>query len=136
MADRHLILRRGNSVALPKRMVQDIASVINRLLFHQEALANIRILKVRRNPNGAINAITHQNATPEISMQCRDMIIWAARTVDRGVLDVEVTTPWQRLKIHAVPLVWYMEKTIEGLSKIREEFEEENEGIPIPTQVQ
>jgi hypothetical protein len=39
------------------------------------------------------------------------------------------------LKIHAVPLVRYMGKGTEGLRKMREEFDAENEGIAIPTQV-
>jgi hypothetical protein len=38
---------------------------------------------------GTINAISHQNATAEMDMRCRRIIITAARTVDRGVVDVE-----------------------------------------------
>jgi len=59
----------------------------------------------------------------------------AARTVDRGVVDVEENNTWERLKIHAVPLVRYMGKGTDGLQKMREEFEAENEGIKVPTQV-
>jgi hypothetical protein len=41
----------------------------------------------------------------------------------------------ERLKIHAVPLVRCIEKGTEGLQKMREEFEAENAGIKVPTQV-
>jgi hypothetical protein len=116
-------------------MDQEIASAINRVLFHQQAPAHIRIMNARRNAKGAITAITHQNATAEMAMQYRDVFITAARTVDRGVVDVEGNETWERLKIHAVPLVRYMGKGAEGLQKMREEFEAENEGIAIPTQV-
>jgi len=37
--------------------------------------------------------------------------------------------------IHAVPLVRYMGKAMEGLQKMQEEFEAENKGGKIPTQV-
>ena len=92
-------------------------------------------MNARRNAKGAITAITHQNATAGMAMQYHDIIITAARTVDRGVVDVEENETWERLKIHAVPLVRYMGKGTEGLQKMREEFEAENEGIAIPTQV-
>jgi len=71
-------------------MVQEIASVINRALFHQQAPAHIRIMNARRNAKGAITGITHQNATAEMALQYRDIIITAARTVDTGVVDIVV----------------------------------------------
>jgi len=135
MADRRLILRRDETVPLPNKMDQEIGSGINRALFHQQAPAHIRIMNARRNVKGPITAITHQNATAEMAMQYRDIIITAARTVDRGVVDVEENETWERLKIHAVPLMRYMGKGTEGLQKMREEFEAENKGIAIPTQV-
>jgi len=67
MADRRLILRRDESVPLPNKMVQEIASAINRALFHQQAPAHNRIMNARRNAKGAITAITHQNPTAEMA---------------------------------------------------------------------
>jgi hypothetical protein len=89
-------------------MDQEIVSTINKALFHQQAPAHSRIMNARRNAKGVITAITHRNATAEMAMQCRDIIITAVRTVDRGVVDVEENKTWERLKIHAVPLVRYM----------------------------
>jgi hypothetical protein len=117
-------------------MDQEIASAINRALFHQQVPAHIRIMNARRNAKGAIMAITDQNATAEMAMRYRDAIIMAARTVDRGVGDVEENEAWERLKIHAVPLVRYMGKGTEGLQQMRKEFEVQNEGIAILAQVQ
>jgi hypothetical protein len=113
-------------------MDQEIASAINRVLFHQQAPAHIRIMNARRNAMGAITVITHQNATGEMPLQYRDIILKAARTVDKGVIDVEENETWERLNIHAVSLVRYMGKGTEGLQKMREEFEAENEGLVIP----
>jgi hypothetical protein len=40
-----------------------------------------------------------------MSLQYRVIIITAARTVHKGVVDVEENESWERLKIHALPLV-------------------------------
>jgi len=122
-------------VPLPNKMDQEIALAINRALFHQQALAHIRIMNARRNVKGAISAITHQNPTAEMALQYRDIIITAARTVDKGVIEVEENESWERLKIQAVPLEWHMGKGTQGLQKMREEFEAENKCVAIPAQV-
>jgi hypothetical protein len=72
----------------------------------------------------------------EMAQRYLDIIITAARTVDNGVIDVEEYESSERRKIHALPLLRYMGKGTEGLQKMREEFEAENEGITISTQVQ
>jgi hypothetical protein len=136
MADRRLILRRDGTVPLPNKLDQEIASAINRALFHQQALAHIRIMNERRNAKGAITAITQQNPTAAMVMRYHDSIITAARTFDRGVVDVEQHETWEMLKIHAVPVVRYVGTATKGLLKMQEEFEAENEGIAIPTPVQ
>jgi hypothetical protein len=74
-------------------MEQEIASEINRALFHQKASAHIRIMNPNRSDKGAITAITHPNATAKLAMQYRRFIITAARTVDGGVVDVEAKRP-------------------------------------------
>jgi len=122
-------------VPFPNKIDQEIASAFNRALFHQQAPAHIRIINARRNAKGATTAITHQNATAEMAMQYHNIVIMAATTVDRRVVDVEENLAWERLMIHAVPLMRYMGRGTEGLQKIRDGFEAENKGIAIPTQV-
>jgi hypothetical protein len=92
-------------------------------------------MNAKRNAKRMITAITHPNATGEMPMGYRDMIITAATTIDRGVVDVEENDPLERLKINGVPLIRYTGKATEGLWTMREEFESENEGIAIPTLV-
>jgi hypothetical protein len=74
--------------------------------------------------------------TAEMALRYHDNISTAARTVDRGVVYVESNECWERIKIHAVSLVRYMAKGTEGLQTMSGEFEMENGGIAIPTQVQ
>jgi hypothetical protein len=107
-------------VPLPNKMDQEIASAIHRALLHQQALAHIRIMNARRNAKGAVRAITHQTVTAEMAMRYRDVIITAARTMNRGVVDVTENETWERVKIHVVPLVRHMGKCTEGLHKMRE----------------
>ena len=121
---------------LPNKMDEEVGSAINRVLFHQQAPAHIKIKNGRRNAKGVITAITHQNATAEMAMRYCNVIITAGRTVDRGVMDVEEKKTWERVMIHAVPLVRYIRIGTAGSQKMREEFEAQNEGIAIPTQAQ
>lgn len=116
-------------------MVQEIASAINKALVHQQAQAIIRMTKTTRNGKGAITAITHQNATAEIALQNCDIMITAVRSAVKGVMDVEENAICERLKIHTVCHVQYMEKSSEGLQKMRKEFEVESKAIAIFTQV-
>jgi len=83
MADGRLMLKRDESVPLPNKIDQEIASAINRALFHQQAPAHIGIMNARRNAKGTITAITHQNATVEMAMRYCKAIIMAVRTVVR-----------------------------------------------------
>jgi len=135
MAERHLISRREESVPLLNKMDQEIASAINRALFHQKAPAHVTIMNAKRNTMGAITAMTHPNATAEMALQYRDIIISAVRTLNKGVVDVEENESWERLKIHTVPPIRYMAKGAEGVQKMRQAFEAENEGMVIPSQV-
>jgi len=135
MAERHLILQRDESISLSNKMDQEIASAINRALFYQKALAHIKIMNAKKNAKDAITAIKHPNATAEMAMQYRDIILTAARTVDRAVMDVEENEIWERLEIHPVPLVGYIGNDTEVRQKMQQEFEAENEGIAIRTQV-
>jgi hypothetical protein len=89
MAGRCLRLSRDESVPLSNKMAQEIALAINRALFYQKTPAHIRIMNAQRNGNGAITVITHVNATAEMAQQHRDIIITAARMVDKGVVDIE-----------------------------------------------
>jgi hypothetical protein len=69
-----------------------------------------------------------------MAVKYHDLIMTAARTVDTGVMDVEENESWESPKIHTVLLIEYRRKGREGLQKIPEEFDVENEGILIPTQ--
>jgi len=75
-------------------------------------------MNTKRNAKGAMTTIMHPNATAEMALHYRDIIITAARTVHKGVVDVEENESWESLKIHAVPLVRYMGKGTEVLQKM------------------
>jgi hypothetical protein len=47
----------------------------------------------------------HQNATAEMAFVYRDIMNKAARSADKGIINVEANESWERLKIHTVPLV-------------------------------
>ena len=70
-------------------MDQQIASAIKRALIHQKARAHVGIMNAKRDVKGVITAITHQNATAEMPLQYRDIIIIAGGIVEKRVVDVE-----------------------------------------------
>jgi len=117
-------------------MHPEITSALNHELFQQKALAQIQIISVKRNAKGAITAITDQNATEAVEVAFRKVIINPAWTVDKGVIDVEGNKYWERLKVHAAPLVRYMGKGTEGLQKIWDEMHGEKEGLVISIEVE
>jgi hypothetical protein len=92
-------------------------------------------MNAKTNAKGAFIAITHPNVTVKIDLWFRNIIITGTRTVNRGVMDVQEHETCERIKIHAVPLVRYMGKGTTGLQQMRVQFEVENQGIAIPTQV-
>jgi len=94
MADRPQILKRDESIPLPRKMDEEIASAVNRALFQPQAPAHVRIMNARRNEKATMTAITHQNATAEMALLYRDIIMKAARSVDKGIIDVEGKESW------------------------------------------
>lgn len=101
-AARLLILRRDEGVPLPKKMDQEISSAINRALTHTKVPPHIRNMNAMKNSNGAFVAITHHNPTAAMALDYCEVIINAARTVDKGVNKVEENQSWVRQKVHAV----------------------------------
>jgi len=94
-------------------MDEENASAVNRAQFKQQAPAHVRVKNARRNARGTITAISHQNAMAEMALLYQDIIIKAARSVDKGIIDVDGNESWVRLKIHTVPLVRTMGKGTE-----------------------
>jgi hypothetical protein len=60
----------------------------------------------------------HLNVTAEMGMRYSYIIITAVRNVENGVINVPGKESWERLMIHAIPLVQYMGKGPEGMHNI------------------
>jgi len=135
MAVRRLIIRRDESIRLPGKIYEKIASPVNSALFQQKARAPVQIMNTRRNAKGTITAITNQNTTAEMALLYRDMIIKAARSVFNGPINWEGNESGESLKIHTVSLVRHMCKCTEALQEMRERIPAENEGVAMTAQV-
>jgi len=107
-------------------MDQDIASAINRARFPAQAPAHSRSINAGRRGNGTITVITHQTATPEIALHYCKIIIMAAGTLGKGVVDVVENESWERLTIHEVQRQQSMGRVTEGLWMMREALDVEN----------
>jgi len=89
LADRQLIVRMDVSISLPNKVEEFITPAVTRAMFWQQAPAHIRITNPKRNASGTITAITHPNASAELAFQYWDIIIKAARSVAKQIIDVE-----------------------------------------------
>jgi len=70
-------------------MDQEISSAINRELYHLMAPAHNRNMNANRNAKGLITELTHLNVRAELALENSDIIITAAGTVAKGVMDLE-----------------------------------------------
>jgi len=84
---------------------------------------------------GTISAIMHQNPNEDMALEYRDIMIKEPRSVDKGISDVQGNVLWERLKIPTVPIVGNMGMGTDGLEKMRETIDAENEGVTIPAKV-
>lgn len=79
---------------LPNKMHQEIASAINRVLFHQNVIA-------------------------EMTLRHRKSFITPGRTTKKEILDVDKNKTWVRLLLRIIPRVRDMGNGNHGLQKMR-----------------
>jgi len=112
-------------------MDEEFVSAINRAQFHKKVPSHIWIMMAKRNARGTLTSIMHRNISAAMALIYRDVIMTAAPWVDKGVIDVEENESWERLRIHAVPLLRSMGKGTEGVQKMWDIFHAENEGLMV-----
>ena len=114
-----------------------LMSAISRAMFQEGVSTHIQfcIFQLRRNTCGMLSGLSTPYTPVFQLLAYRDTIIQAARTVDPGIINITSNETWKRVKIHGVPLFLYMGKGTNGLNKLREEIEVENEGVEIPMEI-
>jgi len=80
---------------LPNKMDEEIAPAINIVPFNQQLLAHIRIKNSKSNANSAITPLTNHNVMPKITLLYLDVLITAAWTIYKGIVDVEENDRWE-----------------------------------------
>jgi len=84
---------------------------------------------------GAIKAMSNQNAMAPMAMIFCHVLNSVALTVGNSVIDLTEIMSWERITMHAVPGVRYMGKGTEGVPKMQDAINRENEGVKILVQV-
>ena len=102
--------------------MEDIHSAVNRALHREKVPHFVRIQEIRRNGKFTVTGVTTPTASARMLMSYKDIVVTAARTVDIGVVDVEVNEVWKRLKVHGIPLARYMGEGTNGTERLREEI--------------
>ena len=131
---RRFIFVRDSTLVIPYHETKLMSAVS--MALHQEGVStHIRIFQLRRNDKGTLAGLSTPFAPIGQLLHYRDIILWAARTVDPAIVNITANETWKRLKIHGVSLERYLGKVNFGLNKLRAEIESENEGIEIPMEM-
>jgi len=133
MEKRRVTFKRDNGLPLSQKKDLDISSEVNRALFKAKVPHFVRIQGVTKNTRECLSTITTPAATAEMLIWYREIVIKAARKVDAGVVDIETSELWQKVKMHGVNFDRYLGKKMGGgLEKLRQELQAENEGVVLP----
>jgi len=133
MEKRRVTLKRDNGLPLSQKKDLDISSEVNRALFEAKVPHFVRIQGVTKNTRGSLSTITTPGATTEMLIRYREIVIKVARKVDAGIVDIETSELWERVKMHGINFDRYLgKKTGGGLEKLRQELQAENEGVVLP----
>jgi len=133
MEKRRVTFKRDNGLPLSQKKDLDISSEVNRALFEAKVPHFVRIQGVTKNTRGCLSTITTPEATAEMLIRYREIVIKAARKVDAGIVDIETNELWERVKMHGFNFDRYLgKKTGGGLEKLRQELQAENEGVVLP----
>ena len=83
--------------------------VLNKVLQQANLLAYIRFSKVGYLQSGAISGLlTEKSNAEDLLGDYLTTLIQAAKSVDKGVIRVEVLERWHRLKVHGMLLMRYL----------------------------
>ena len=104
---RKVIFRK--EAAVSQRSEADLMLFLNELLQKAEIPAYIRFSKVGYSQSGAISGLlTEKSNAEDLIKDHTTTLIRAAKLVDEGVIGVETLERWQRLKMHGMPLIFYL----------------------------
>ena len=104
---RRVIFRRES--ASSQKSEADLILVLNESLQKAGIPAYIRFSRVRYSQPGAISALlTEKSSAEDLVKDHSNMLIRAAKSVDKKVIGIEALERWQRLKVHGMSLARYL----------------------------
>lgn len=80
----------------------------------------------------SITGLARENASADMRIVEREIIVTVLRMVDPGIIDIEKNETSERVKMDRNNRDQYMAKRSGGLEKLREEIHAENRGVVIP----
>ena len=86
---------------LPQKSEADLMLVLNKSLQKTGVPAYLQFCRVGYAQSGAISALlTEKSSAEELIREHSNILIRAAKSVDKGVIGFEALDRWQRLKVH------------------------------------
>lgn len=110
---------------------EDIMLALNEALQKAGKPISIRFNRVSYSQSGAISALlTEKGDATELLKTRTNILIRAAKTIDRAIIGIEALEHWQRLKVHGMPLGRYLG---EGKMELLKREVESSIGIRLKT---
>ncbi len=111
---RRVIFRR--EFVSSQKSEEDLILVLNESLQKTRVPAYIRFCRVGYAQSGAISALlTEKSSAEDLIKEHSNMLIRAAKSIDKAVIWVEALERWQRFKMHEMPLARYLGEGKMGL---------------------
>jgi hypothetical protein len=87
---------------------------------------------ITTNVRGTITALATPEASADMLVAWREVVVKAARRIDQRIIDLEKNETWEKVKMHGISFDQYAVKKSGGLEKLRQEIQAENEGVVVP----
>lgn len=100
---------------------RDIMLAINKALTQHGVDTTIRLAGLRYTRKGHLSGITVEHSRAEDLIEHAAIVIAAAGSLDPGVIEMEKTEKWRKMRVHGVSLDRYLSEG--GLETAREEIE-------------
>ena len=107
MENRRVTFRRNNALPHSQKKDVEIVSAINIALHAAGAPYHIRMTDITTNVRGTITALAGPNASADMLVAWKEVVVKAARRIDQGIIDIEKNETWEKVKMHGISFDQY-----------------------------
>jgi hypothetical protein len=123
--------KRNNTLPISQKQDVEIVSAVNRALHASRVPHHIIMRKITTHVRGTITALATPQASADMLVAWREVVVTATRSIDQGIINLEKNETWEKVKMHGISFDQYAVKKSGGLGKLRQEIQSEKEGVVV-----